>query len=470
MTTVSSRPAPPRGVRTDLPGPRARALMARGGFDMQSIYRATVFDDARSQGCAIVDVDDNVFLDLFASFALGAVGYNHPSLLAVAQSEAFARAAINPTSTPFVTAPSWFDFLEQMQTRYAPPGTARMFCVDSGGEGVESALKAAFIVHGERRRVADGQSANPLELSDTQKAEIMDNAGTDAVVVAFDGAFHGRGFGSMSATHSKVVHKADLPAFPWPAAPFPAQRWPLARFAEENARAEAAALAELGRLLDRHPGRVAAVIVEPVQSEGGDRHADPSFFRGVQALAHAAGAALVLDEVQTGVGISGSLWTHEQFALARPPDLVAFGKKMQLGGFFATEDFVIRQFGRMYQTRNGDRARAMLGLAIHEVIADEDLLANVQTTGAYFLARLEELAERYPALITEARGRGFLLAFDLPTPASRDEFLKRCLQRAVFASYTGTRSVRLRPHLITGQAEVDEAMGVFFAVAAEMSA
>lgn len=466
----SQDPAPARSVSTELPGPRARAEMARGQFDMQAIYRSVVVDDEKSHGVTLVDVDGNRFLDLFASFALGALGYNHPRLVEVARSEAFARAAVNPTSTPFLTTPAWFDYISALEQRFAPKGMAKVYCVDAGGEGVESALKTAFIVHGERRRQAHGGPRNPLELDAEAQQAFMDNAGTDAVIVSFAGAFHGRGLGPMSATHSKVIHKADLPAFGWPTVPFPANRHPQHQHADENHRLEAACLAELERVLDRYAGRVAGVIVEPVQSEGGDRHASPAFFHGVQRLAKAAGAAFILDEVQTGGGTAGTLWCHEQLDLPSPPDLVCFGKKMQMGGFFAAPAYDVRQFGRMYQTRNGDRARALLGLATLETIVGEDLLTNVRETGAYFKARLEELAERFPSLVTEPRGRGFLLAFDLPSAAVRDDFLGRCLRRGVFATYTGSRSVRLRPHLITGKAEVDEAMAVFHAVAAELAA
>jgi 4-aminobutyrate aminotransferase/(S)-3-amino-2-methylpropionate transaminase len=457
-----------RSVTTELPGPRTRALVARGGFDMQNGYRSLVVDDARSEGVFLVDVDGNVFLDLFANFALGALGYRHPGLLEAARSEAFALAAVSPTSTPFVTTPSWFEFVEALQRRYAPRGMARVFCVDAGGEGVESALKAAFIVHAERRRAAAGRPESPLHLEAVEQRAMLDNGGTDAVVVSFEGAFHGRGLGPLSATHSKVIHKADLPAFPWPMAPFPANRFPLARHAEENARVEAEALRELERILDAHAGRVAAVLVEPIQSEGGDRHASAAFFQRAQALAGAAGAAFALDEVQTGVGITGTLWAHEQLDLPHPPDLMAFGKKMQMGGFFATEPWVVTRFGRMYQTRNGDRARAALALATLRAIEHDELLLNVRRTGAHFLHRLEELEARHPRLVSDARGKGLMLAFDMPTPAVRDDFLKRCMARGVFATYTGSRSVRLRPHLVTGIAHADDAADVFDTVLGEL--
>ena len=121
-------------VTEAVPGPRTLEFAARGGFDMQNIYRALVIDDAKSLGPYAVDVDGNVLLDLFANFALGALGYNHPAILEIVQSPAFAHAAANPTSTPFVTTPAWFEFLEQLELRYAPRGMAKVFCVDSGGE------------------------------------------------------------------------------------------------------------------------------------------------------------------------------------------------------------------------------------------------------------------------------------------------------------------------------------------------
>jgi 4-aminobutyrate aminotransferase/(S)-3-amino-2-methylpropionate transaminase len=462
-------PALRRNVVTDVPGPRAKELIARGAFDMQSIYRSVIVDDAKSQGPWLVDVDGNVFLDMFASFALGALGFNHPNLVEVARSEAFVQASINATSTPFVTAPSWIEYTEELQKKWSPVGMSKVYFVDAGGEGVESAIKAAFIVHGERRRVAAGKPKNPLELPAAEQDAIMNNAGTDSVVVSFGGAFHGRGLGPMTATHSKLIHKADLPAFPWPQVPFPANRFPLEKHADENARAEKASLQELERVLDAHAGRVAAVMVEPIQSEGGDRHASPAFFQGVQRLATKAGAALLLDEVQTGCGPTGKLWGHEHLALASPPDLVAFGKKMQMGGFFAAPDYVITQFGRMYHTRNGDRARAMISRAVLRTIESEKLLDNVRDTGAYFLARLEELAGKYPSIVSEPRGKGFLLAFDMPTTAARDDFLVRARKRGVMGTYTGTRSVRLRPHLVTRKPEVDEAIGVFAETLAEMA-
>ncbi|MCB1800363.1 MAG: aminotransferase class III-fold pyridoxal phosphate-dependent enzyme [Gammaproteobacteria bacterium] len=457
-------------IRTEIPGPRAKAAMARGRFDMQAAYRTAIIDDVASSSTYLVDIDGNTYLDLFANFALGALGYNHPNLLAVVRSDAFAHASANPTSTPFVTTPSWLDFMDTLEARFAPHGMSKVFCVDAGGEGVESALKAAFIVHGEARREARGLPRDPLALPDEHLQEILaNNAGSDAVIVSFGGGFHGRGLGPLSATHSKAIHKADLPSFHWPHLPFPAKQFPEERHAEDNAAREEASLQALEGTLDRYAGRVAAIIVEPLQSEGGDRQASATFFKRVQQMAQQAGAALIFDEVQTGMGSSGTLWAHEQFELPSPPDLMTFGKKMQLGGFFAAQKYDIQQFGRMFQTRNGDRARAMLGQTILETIASDSLLDNVRTTGAYFLQRLREFEQAHPALVSQARGWGFMLAFDLPTPQLRNDFVTRCLHHGVFITYTGTQSVRLRPHLITLPAQVDQAMVVFEQVIRELA-
>lgn len=453
-------------IVTPPPGPRSRELIARGQFDMQSIYRALVFDDARSEGVWLVDVDGNTYLDLFSSFALGALGYNHPAIRGVIASDEYQRAAANPSSTPFLTTESWIDYSAELEARFAPIGMAKFFAVDGGGEGVEAAMKAAFIRFGEDRRASVGAPRNPLEMSAADQGMVMDNAGTDAVIVSFSGAFHGRGLGPLSATHSKLLHKADLPAFPWPQVPFPANRFPLDEHAEHNAVMEARSLQALDKVLDEYAGRVAAILIEPLQSEGGDRHASAAFYRAVQQRAIQSGASLIFDEVQTGAGLTGTLWAHEAFALPTPPDLVTFGKKMQLGGFFANDRHDIRQFGRMYQTRNGDRARALIGLAtLRETVK---LLPRVQEVGAAFLAGLMDLQARHPHLIREARGRGFALAFDLPTPAARDEFNRRALQKGVFATYTGSNSVRLRPHLITDESHVSLALSTFDAVCREM--
>ena len=161
----------------------------------------------------------------------------------------------------------------------------------------------------------------------------------DLSILSFKGGFHGRLFGSLSTTRSKAIHKLDIPSFDWPAVRFPALKYPLAEHAEENAEEEAACLRAVDETLTEWETRgkpVAAVIIEPIQSEGGDFHASPSFFRGLRELTKKRGVYMIVDEVQTGVGATGTFWAHEKWGLdaENAPDFVTFSKKMQASGFY----------------------------------------------------------------------------------------------------------------------------------------
>jgi 4-aminobutyrate aminotransferase / (S)-3-amino-2-methylpropionate transaminase len=156
------------------------------------------------------------------------------------------------------------------------------------------------------------------------------------------GAFHGRTLGTLSTTHSKAIHKVDIPAFDWPIASFPRYKYPLEDNVAENEAEDRRCLAEVDELFDKYNKAgnfVAGVIIEPVQAEGGDHHASPQFFQGLQKLTKKHGAALIVDEVQTGGGVSGKFWCHENFDLPEPADLVTFSKKMLTGGYYSLPEF-----------------------------------------------------------------------------------------------------------------------------------
>jgi 4-aminobutyrate aminotransferase/(S)-3-amino-2-methylpropionate transaminase len=156
------------------------------------------------------------------------------------------------------------------------------------------------------------------------------------------GAFHGRTLGTLSTTHSKAIHKVDIPAFDWPIASFPRYKYPLEDNVAENEAEDRRCLAEVDELFDKYNKAgnfVAGVIIEPVQAEGGDHHASPQFFQGLQKLTKKYGAALIVDEVQTGGGVSGKFWCHENFDLPEPADLVTFSKKMLTGGYYSLPEF-----------------------------------------------------------------------------------------------------------------------------------
>lgn len=181
--------------------------------------------------------------------------------------------------------------------RVAPDGLNEIFTAQSGSEANELAFKAAFMYHQRKRRGED------RVWSDEEIKSAMANqhpGSPDLAVLSFKNSFHGRGFGSLSATRSKAVHKMDVPSFKWPQATFPKLKYPTDQFRSENATEEQTCLNEVATLIDNWHVPVVALIVEPIQSEGGDNHASAEFFQGLRILTQKRGVILIVDEVQTG--------------------------------------------------------------------------------------------------------------------------------------------------------------------------
>ncbi len=456
-------PSPPRipgeperaALVTAVPGPRSEALRLRHHQyqDARSIH---FYQDARkSIGNYLVDVDGNVLLDVYGHIAAVPLGYNHPDLLKAWKNGRFDWCAGYRPALGVSPSPEWVDLVEHTLMAIAPSGHSHVVTVASGAEAVENALKAAFVWLADRRRGGAKWTA-----TDEQQAMANHQAGVDRFkVISFTGGFHGRTLGALSATRSKAIHKIDFPAFDWPVVPFPASRYPLASFAKANAAAEADSLAQVEALLRAHPDEVAAVIVEPIQGEGGDRHASPAFFRALRALCSHHGAAFVVDEVQTGGGATGAWWAHTAWNLSEPPDLVTFSKKLQVGGYFGRPAFFPAHPYRIFNTWLGDPLRlAQLGV-IKEVIDRDDLLANTARTGALLVAELEGLCARYPAVVAGARGVGTFAAIDGVDAAVRDRLIAGLRDRGVEAGGSGERSIRFRPALIFAPRHVEELIG-----------
>jgi 4-aminobutyrate aminotransferase/(S)-3-amino-2-methylpropionate transaminase len=277
-------------------------------------------------------------------------------------------------------------------------------------------------------------------------------------VISFEGGFHGRSLGALSATRSKPIHKLDIPAFDWPVVPFPASQFPLAAHAEQNRAAEARSLEAVKAALDAHPDEVAAVIVEPIQGEGGDRHASPAFFQALRRLTAERGVALIIDEVQTGGGGTGAIWAHEAWNLPEPPDMVTFSKKMQLGGFYCREELAPAEPLRIFNTWLGDPLRGAQLEVILEVVERDRLLENTRATGERLLAGLEDLCRRYPGVLSGARGLGTFAAVDFPDGARRDAALAALRNRGLEVGGSGDRALRFRPALVFGPRHAAEAL------------
>lgn len=382
----------------------------------------------------------------YAQIASIPIGYNNAALRAAAQSEEMVAALINRPALGNFPSHDWAGILETGILKVAPKGLNQVFTAMAGSDANETAYKAAFMYRRQQERGGPDveYSAEDLATSMTNHAPGSPNLS----IMSFKSAFHGRLFGSLSTTRSKPIHKIDIPAFDWPQATFPALKYPLEDHVEENAKIEAEALADVERILTTYHNPPAAVVVEPIQSEGGDNHASPAFFRGLRALTKKHNVLLIVDEVQTGVGATGKFWAHEYWNLETPPDMVTFSKKAQTAGYYYGNPALRpNKPYRQFNTWMGDPARAILFRAIINEVERLDLVANAAAVGDYLFTNLESLAKKYPGEFQNLRGKGqgTFIAFDNPR---RDEFLKKAKAVGINIGGCGESAVRLRPMLI----------------------
>jgi 4-aminobutyrate aminotransferase/(S)-3-amino-2-methylpropionate transaminase len=357
-----------------------------------------------------------------------------------------ASALINRPAVGNFPSHDWVSILETGILRVAPKGLDQVFTAMAGSDANETAYKAAFMW---RRQQERGGAHVDFTADEISSSMINKAPGAAPLsILSFKSGFHGRLFGSLSTTRSKPIHKLDIPAFDWPQATFPLLKYPLEDHVEENRKAEEEALADVERLITTHHLPPCAVVIEPIQSEGGDNHASPAFFRDLRKVTKKHNILLIVDEVQTGVGATGKFWAHDHWELDSPPDMVTFSKKAQTAGYyFGNPELRPNKPYRQFNTWMGDPARAILFRAIINEIERLDLVSNTAAVGDYLFGGLEGLAKQYPGEIQNLRGKGqgTFIAFDSPR---RDEFLKKAKSFGVNIGGSGERAVRLRPMLI----------------------
>ena len=396
-----------------------------------------VLDLERSQGSTLVDArDGSRYLDLFTFFASSALGMNHPALTAADAKAEFATVAANkPSNSDIYTVPM-ARFVETFARVLGDPRLPHLFFIDGGGLAVENALKVAF----------DWKSR-------WNEAHGIDPAlGTR--VLHLEKAFHGRTGYTMSLTNTEAVKVARYPKFDWPRIPSPSINGHA-----DVAAAEAEALAAARAAFEAHPHDIACFIAEPIQGEGGDNHFRSEFLRAMQALCREFDALFIMDEVQTGVGLTGTAWAYQQLGVE--PDVVAFGKKTQVCGIMAggrvdeVPDNVFAVSSRINSTWGGNLTDMVRSRRVLEVIESEHLVDRAAFLGTHLLHQLNELAARHPG-VSEVRGRGLMCALTLPSGEVRDEALTRLRRdEHVLMLGCGPASVRVRPALTVSVEELD---------------
>jgi len=397
-----------------------------------------VMDLKRSRGNFVYDALHGVeVLDFFSHFATCPIGYNHPGLSDPAFLEELTEAALTKPANSDIYTRQMAEFVETFARVAVPASHSRhMFFVEGGALAVENQLKAAFdwkvrrnLRRGYRREVGHQ-------------------------VIHFEQAFHGRSGYTLSLTNTADQRKTMyFPKFPWPRIVNPKLTFPPTP--EGLARTEAVeklAVAQIRQALVDHRDDVAALIVEPIQGEGGDNHFRPEFFRELRTLCDENEMLFLLDEVQTGLGLTGRMWGYEHMGVE--PDMFAFGKKTQVCGF-ASNDRVMSEpenvftvSSRINSTWGGNLVDMVRCRRFLEIIEEEKLVENARTVGEHLLARLAELAAEFPGKMTNVRGRGLFVAFDLPDHATRNRVLACWLQKhAVMGLASGEHAIRLRPPL-----------------------
>ncbi|CAH1170440.1 unnamed protein product [Phaedon cochleariae] len=454
-------PGEPDGpcVKTDIPGPKSKALM---GELSKSLFLGSIQflgDYDKSIGNYLVDADDNVLLDTYTQISTVPIGYNHPELLKVFQNEHNLKTMVNRPALGVFPGVDWPKKMEHILKEVSPglPHITTMMC---GSCSNENAFKNIFMAYRAKTR-----GGGDFTEEEKQSCVINQPPGSPKLsILSFIGGFHGRTLGALSSTHSKAIHKIDVPAFDWPIAHFPKYKYPLADNCRENVEEDHKCLAEVEDLMEKYKKKdipVAGVIVEPIQSEGGDNHASPEFFQCLQKICKKNGAYLLIDEVQTGCGPTGKFWCHEYFNLECPPDIVTFSKKMQMAGYFQTEEMSPKKPYRIFNTWMGDPGKAILLEAVLKVIKSQNLLEQVEKSGRRLLCGLHDLQSEFPCHLNSARGRGTFAAITAESPALRDDILKRMKKKGVQGGGCGLQSIRLRPALVFQEHHVDIFLDIF---------
>ncbi|CAD6500445.1 BgTH12-07622 [Blumeria graminis f. sp. triticale] len=434
------------GIKTAIPGPEGKKAVEKMNRFMDCRSVNLIIDYQKSLGNYIADVDGNYLLDVYAQIASIPVGYNNRALYKAAFTKEMATAIINRPALGVYPSEDWAETVASSILKVAPSGLNQVFTALAGSDANECAYKAAFMFRRQQER-----GGAHVEFSEEEIRSSMLNQAPGAPhlsIMSFKTGFHGRLFGTLSTTRSKPIHKLDIPAFDWPQANFPQLKYPLEDNIFENKRIEAEALSDVERIITTYHLPPCAVIVEPIQSEGGDNHASPDFFRGLRALTKKYNVLMIVDEVQTGIGATGKFWAHEHWNLDTPPDIVTFSKKAQTAGYYyGNVELRPNQAYRQFNTWMGDPARTLLFRAIIDEIERLDLVRKTAKVGDYLYSGFQVLASKYPNEVVNLRGKGqgTFIAFDSPR---RDIILKKAMEVGINMGGSGQNAIRLRPMLI----------------------
>lgn len=405
-----------------------------------------VVDLKRSRGSYMVSArSGKKYLDMYSYFSTLPIGHNHPKMRDREFLAELREAALeNPTNSDVYTE-QYAEFVKIFSGLARPGYMKHLFFISGGALAVENALKTAF-----DWKVRKNLAAGARKELGRQ-------------VIHFRNAFHGRSGYTLSLTNTNDVKTKYFPKFRWPRIDIPRLSFPVTdKVIRRVEKEEKRSIGQIKEAIRKKGKDIACLIIEPIQGEGGDNHFRKEFLQDLQMICSNNDIMFILDEIQTGFGATGRMWAFEHFGIK--PDMIAFGKKSQICGIMCSNkvdkvrDNVFEVSSRINSTWGGSLADMVRCRRYLEIIKQEKLLQNAERMGRYFLKRLEELQEYHPNQISNARGRGCFLAFDMPNPRERDSFITDCWRNQLAVLPSWPKSVRFRPPLNIKKEEIDKAI------------
>ncbi len=407
-----------------------------------------VLDLEKSKGANFVEArTGKSYIDFFTCFASMPIGMNHDKMQDAGFDKYLNKAATNKPSNSDIYTDAMATFVKTFHNIAVPQHFKYSFYVSGGALAVENALKTAF------------------DWKYRQNDRKGTNVGENLKILHFKEAFHGRSGYTLSLTNTDPKKVKFFPRFDWPRVTNPKLRFPLTdEVLADVIKAEEHSLAQIKQAFIDAPNEIAAIIIEPIQGEGGDNHFRNEFLKQLKDIAHENHALLIFDEVQTGMGLTGSWWAHEQMDVT--PDIMCFGKKMQVCGILVgpkideEPDNVFHVSSRINSTWGGnlvDMARATRYL---EIINEENLVDNAKKMGAVLQNQMHNLVSNYSEHFCNVRGLGLYSAFDMKSQDLRAKFINQCFEEGLIILPCGSNSVRFRPPLNITTEEIADGFDV----------
>jgi len=406
----------------------------KDGYDL-------VIDQEKSSSFKIVDKrTGKQYLDFFTCFASMPLGINHPKINNPKFKNHIGRVALNKIANSDLYTEEYASFVKTFFELAVPEHFKYSFFVSGGSLAVENALKTAF----------DWKVRKNIEAGKKQKGE---------KIIHFKEAFHGRSGYTLSLTNTSEDKVKYFPKFDWPRITNPKLSFPINdSIVKSVKKAENAAIEEIKHAFYSNPDDIAAIIIEPIQGEGGDNHFRTEFFLELRKICDKNEALLIFDEVQTGVGITGTMWAYEQLGVK--PDILCFGKKMQVCGILVSdridevENNVFKKSSRINSTWGGNLVDMVRATRYLEIIKEDNLIENAKIQGKYLKNRLNEIQSEFNGQVKNVRGSGLFVAFDIPKDIVAD-FLKLTFEKGMIILPCGINSIRFRPPLNISSSQID---------------